>query len=390
MINKEQFKLLHSIRGLAALIVVIAHAKFPFWCGGTEYVKKFPQQDWNFFDKLVFGLDMFSSNPALMVIVFFVLSGFFIAYSFENNKWKIRHFYTNRAIRIYIPYIASIILTIILFYSATLINNELFYSLNEREYNQGLVSNYQNFNFKTVAWNLIFVANPCYIGYNDPYWSLLIEAFFYLIAPFFVKRKKTFLLITSILLIAGLFFKNIFLKYLGFEPLSNFITLYAFFFALGYFTYWLIFEYKLQNKIKRINVWFYDISAVVILLTAIYGSFFINYKYVYLLGGVFTVIAIYRVINYPIKTNWIHKFFISMGKISYSMYLIHVPIFILLYSLLVKFTGVEVFYTRIYWFGVVIAVGISYLFYYAVEHQSLKLIKKFKEKLKKLNFLKTN
>ena len=76
---------------------------------------------------------------------------------------------------------------------------------------------------------------------------------------------------------------------------------------------------KLQNKIKRINVWFYDISAVVILLTAIYGSFFINYKYVYLLGGVFTVIAIYRVINYPIKTNWIHKFFISMGKISYSL-----------------------------------------------------------------------
>ncbi|MGI6409699.1 MAG: hypothetical protein ACOX0V_00465 [Bacteroidales bacterium] len=71
-----------------------------------------------------------------------------------------------------------------------------------------------------------------------------------------------------------------------------------------------------------------------------------------------------------------------MGKISYSMYLIHVPIFILLYSLLVKFTGVEVFYTRIYWFGVVIAVGISYLFYYAVEHQSLKLIKKFKEKIK--------
>jgi len=103
MLNKEKFKLLHSIRGFAALMVVIGHAKFPFWCGGTEYVKKFPQQDWNFFDKLVFGLDMFSSNPALMVIVFFVLSGFFIAYSFENNKWKIRHFYTNRAIRYHYP-----------------------------------------------------------------------------------------------------------------------------------------------------------------------------------------------------------------------------------------------------------------------------------------------
>lgn len=32
-------KYLHAIRGFAALIVVIAHAKFPFWSGGQEYVK---------------------------------------------------------------------------------------------------------------------------------------------------------------------------------------------------------------------------------------------------------------------------------------------------------------------------------------------------------------
>ena len=118
------------------------------------------------------------------------------------------------------------------------------------------------------------------------------------------------------------------------------------------------------------------------MLVAVYGSFFISYKYTYLLGGFFTVIAIYRVINYPVKTTWINNFFISMGKISYSMYLIHFPLFILLYSLLVKFTGVEVFYSRIYWIGVVIAVGVSYLFYYVVEYQSLKLIKKFKKNIK--------
>ncbi|HOE39070.1 MAG TPA: acyltransferase [Bacteroidales bacterium] len=383
MINKEKFKLLHSIRGFAALIVVIGHSKFHFWSGGLDYVQKFPKEDWNIFDKLLFGLDMFSSNPALMVIVFFVLSGFFIAYSFENNKWKIKDFYINRTIRIYIPYIASIILTMLLFYSATLINNELFFSTTAREYNQGLVSNYQNFKLSTVAWNLIFVAKPCYIGYNDPYWSLLIEAFFYIIAPFFIKRKKIFLFVTSGFLFAGILFENIFLKYLGFKPLSNFITYYAFFFALGYYTYWLIFSYKLQDKIKKINVWFYNISASILLLSAIYGSFFIAHKYTYLLGGFFTVIMIYRMINYPVKITWINKFFISMGKISYSMYLIHVPLFIFMYSILVKFTGIEVFYSRIYWIFVVIAVSFSYLFYYAVEHQSLKLIRKFKEKLKK-------
>ncbi|NLA25012.1 MAG: hypothetical protein GX879_08605 [Bacteroidales bacterium] len=48
MINKEKFKLLHSIRGFAAFIVVIAHAKFPFWSGGKEYVAKFPRTDWEY------------------------------------------------------------------------------------------------------------------------------------------------------------------------------------------------------------------------------------------------------------------------------------------------------------------------------------------------------
>lgn len=390
MINKEQFKLLHSIRGLAALIVVIAHAKFPFWCGGQEYVAKYPLSNWNIFDYLVFAIDMFTSNATVMVIIFFVLSGFFIAHSFETNAWKKRHFYVNRTIRIYIPYIGSLILTVILFKLATLINPELFISTSPREYNQDLVIAYENFNLKSFLWSLLFIADPMYIGYNYPYWSLLIEAMFYIIAPFFIKRPKLFLIITSFLFLTEIIVPNSISKIINIGMLSKFLTTFSIFFAMGYFCYYLIFKYKIQNKVKKINVMYFNITAIVLFASAMFGGFFVDSKYTYLVGGLFTVVTIYRMIVYPMKITIFNKYFISMGKISYSMYLIHVPIFILLYSLLVKFTGVEVFYTRIYWFGVVIAVGISYLFYYAVEHQSLKLIKKFKEKLKKLNFLKTN
>jgi peptidoglycan/LPS O-acetylase OafA/YrhL len=379
MINKEKLELLHSIRGFAALLVVIGHAKFHFWSGGSEYIKLFPRDTWNIFDYAVFALDMLTSNPALMVIVFFVLSGFFIAYSFENNNWKLKSFYLNRTIRIYLPYLASIIFTIILFYSATRINNEIFFSSSPREYNQGLVENYQNFNFKTVMWNLIFVSNPNYIGYNDPYWSLLIEGFFYIIAPFFVRKPKLFVLISGLMLILGLIWGTQISAFVNFQPLFSFLTLYSFFFALGYLIFWLIFKYKVQDRLKRISVWYFNLIATITLLASIYGVFVMEQKYTYLLGGVFSVIMIYRMIVYPVKMSIINKFFISMGKISYSMYLIHVPIFIFMYAILVRLTGQEVFYSRIYWIPATIAVLVSYLFYWLVEFQSLRIIKWLKK-----------
>lgn len=383
MINKEKLQLLHAIRGFAALIVVIGHAKFHFWSGGTEYIKAFPRVDWSVFDYIAFGIDMLSSNPALMVIVFFVLSGFFIAYSYDSNNWKTKHFFINRTIRIYAPYLGSIIFTVFVFWLATLVNIDVFYSNNVSEYNQGLHESYQNFNFKTLGWSMLFVKNPVYIGYNDPYWSLLIEAMFYIIAPFFIIRPKLFLISTSFLMLIGFVFKSFLLRIISFAPLLNFLTIYSVFFAMGCFVYWLVFKYKIQDKIQKINVWYFNITAFLILFFAIMGVFFMSSVYTFIAGGVFTIIMIYRLLIYPVKMNFIHTFFISMGKISYSMYLIHFPFFILLYAILVKFTGQEVFYTRIYWIPVAIVVLISYPFYYLVEHQSLKLIRRYKGYLKK-------
>ncbi|HWY36808.1 MAG TPA: hypothetical protein VNX68_19335, partial [Nitrosopumilaceae archaeon] len=52
-------KSLHSIRGIAALIIVIFHAKFVLWCGGNEYIKINELN--SFFDYVIFSLDMLSS-----------------------------------------------------------------------------------------------------------------------------------------------------------------------------------------------------------------------------------------------------------------------------------------------------------------------------------------
>lgn len=46
MIEKQRLHNLHAIRGWAALLVVIAHAKYPFWSGGHEYLEKYPMSNW--------------------------------------------------------------------------------------------------------------------------------------------------------------------------------------------------------------------------------------------------------------------------------------------------------------------------------------------------------
>ncbi|MGI6320709.1 MAG: acyltransferase family protein [Bacteroidales bacterium] len=379
LLSKEKLVLLHSIRGFAALIVVIAHVKFPFWSGGVEYLKHFPRSEWNLWDYFLFGIDMFTSNATVMVIIFFVLSGFFIAYSFENNKWTVKQFYTNRLIRIYTPYIASMILAVVLFKLAMYINPDLFNSVNPRQYNQDIIRASQNLNTKNFLYSLFFIPNPQYIAYNYPYWSLLVEAMFYIIAPFFIKKSKTFLFITFSFFILGRFFD---LTAIPFMPryVANFLTIHSIYFAMGYFMFWLLFDYKIQEKIKRINVWCFNLLAAAILLSSLYGGFFLPTNISYLLGGMFASVMIYRMIVYPVRITFISRFFISMGKISYTMYLIHVPIFIFLYSILVKFSGQEVFFSRIYWIPAIIAVLVSYPFYWLVEHQSLKLIKWYKSK----------
>jgi peptidoglycan/LPS O-acetylase OafA/YrhL len=125
---------LHIIRGLAALYVALGHAKVVFWVGGREYIDKFPRSEWGIIDYLLFALDLFSSSAQEFVIVFFVLSGFFIAYSFDKNNWSWKGFYANRALRIYPPYIASAIFAVAVIFFINYYNNYLIYSRNTAAY----------------------------------------------------------------------------------------------------------------------------------------------------------------------------------------------------------------------------------------------------------------
>jgi hypothetical protein len=69
-----------------------------------------------------------------------------------------------------------------------------------------------------------------------------------------------------------------------------------------------------------------------------------------------------------------------LGKISFSMYLIHVPLLALMYSYWVKKTDALVFYDFIYWIPAILVVPAGYVFYMFVERTSLMLLAGYKAK----------
>ena len=110
LLSYQELDILHALRGFCAFYVVVFHAKFILWSGGSEYLKTFPRATWSVVQYGAFGADMLSSAGYEIVIFFFVLSGFFIRYAQLKKYRSTLQFYLNRAVRIYPPYLASLLL----------------------------------------------------------------------------------------------------------------------------------------------------------------------------------------------------------------------------------------------------------------------------------------
>ena len=115
-LRSSNLTLIHGIRGICSLMVAVCHSKFLFWVGGQEYIHQYPRSQWNLLDYGLFGMDIFTSDGSSMVVVFFILSGFFIAYTLSGKLWTPLHFYKVRFLRIYIPYLSSLVFASFVFY----------------------------------------------------------------------------------------------------------------------------------------------------------------------------------------------------------------------------------------------------------------------------------
>ncbi|MZQ83651.1 acyltransferase family protein [Paenibacillus sp. 5J-6] len=357
----NRFDELDSLRGLAASSVLISHLFLAI--PGAYFLEKFKNTPVH---------SLWGGHEA--VILFFVLSGFVLSLSYYKDKApKYKDYLIKRICRIYFPYLASILLSIILM---SMFSRMPLVGLDKAINNTWL----NTFTMESLINHVIFVGDFQSQMYNPVVWSLIhemrISIVFPLLMYFLVKLNwKKSIVIAPVCTVLYFVIWYFVFKVFHANP-TYLITLhYVGFFILGS----LIARHR--EYLKNLYTNFSNIIKIIVLLAAIlcytYTWWFLpNVVYAHLtiindwfiaLGG--SVFIVYSNNTAMIKRLLLFKPIHFIGKTSYSLYLFHLPVFL---------TLINIFYGKIpTWLILIISFIASYVFagimYYLVEKPSILL-----------------
>lgn len=323
---------IEGLRGLAVLLVVFYHLNNNFFFG-------------------YLGVD-----------IFFVISGYVITKSliinFEQNSLNVlSSFYSKRILRIY-PALFLTTLSTFLIYTIT-----------------GNISNYEIV-FKSLLYSIFGLSNIYFLRRSSSYfdedidnplthtWSLGVEEQFYIIFPIilllYFKIKKNLIKDTSLIVIL-IFFFSISIFYFFFE--NN--ELIKFWSPLTRFWEILIGSiFCLLEKKNRQNYFLLYLIILIVFLNLI--KFQLDNFYL-TLSILFSILIISQKKNSLINFYFSNKPMRFIGKISYSMYLIHYP---LLYFFNIYYEIDKLFFIIIYLLVLIFFSNISYQY---IERKFLNL-----------------
>lgn len=332
---------------------------------------------------------MVTSFASVFVITFFVLSGFFIARSLKKKRYSPLFFYGDRIIRIYIPYVGSLLVGFIALTLAQKINPSLFDLIDPaRPYNKLLLVAFNDLGWTSLKNAFFFLPGEggVYFGINGPYWSLYFEALFYIFIPFvfLVLKRYWFFCITLMLYIISFSIGSSWLS------VSTYWLDYSVYFAAGVLLYELsnekgsrLFLLKYSRKLTNVLI----VGSLLLLAVSIPMGIMHFKKAGFAFGMVGTVLLMawllygrrskFYVLSRRVLINPFSDF---LGKISFSMYLIHVPLLALMYAYWSGVSGELVFYEFIYWIPVLLIIPAGYFFYLLFERTSLILLNRYKRR----------
>ncbi|MET4083606.1 peptidoglycan/LPS O-acetylase OafA/YrhL [Pedobacter sp. UYP30] len=323
-VNPKRIASVDMLRAIAALSVCLFH----FSNGNPNY---FPNGFW---------LKEVGSIGWAGVQIFFVISGFIIPYSLFANNYKYadyKFFLLRRFARIEPPYFCAIIICLALNYLSTL-------------------SPY----FKGEPFKFDFINIALHFGYlnaffnqnwiNPAFWTLAIEFQFYLLIaalfPLLVHSKVWIrYLVLSAFLISSLLIKNGGLIF-GFTP----------YFVLGILIFY--------NKTHLLSTKYCIFLNLLILALIYYNN-----------GIVPCAFAAFACLSLLFIHHYSNKYLLFIGSISYSIYLIHVPIGGRIINFSMNFVKGNEGRSMILLLAICVVTVMSYIFYKLIEKPSIKLSK---------------
>jgi peptidoglycan/LPS O-acetylase OafA/YrhL len=301
IISKDKIIFLESLRGLAALTVVLFHFKI-----GSILNNEFTE------------------NGYLMVDFFFILSGFVIAYNYFgriNNISTLKNYMFKRILRLYPLHLFTLLLWLAIEVTKyyLYINN----SLHPFEDNIPFTKN----NFESFFTHLFLIQNifTDQLTWNGPSWSISVEFYTYLIFGIsmivigFLSREKTNLQY----LMLCIFFIFFAIALLLFATEKMFLRcIYGFF--LGSAMYFLS---KYKNKYFCSNLLSYILALLAILCT----MYIPKYQLLISLSYFLSIYSLLMLINFVplvasknILLNILSfKPLVLLGSISYGVYMTH-------------------------------------------------------------------
>jgi peptidoglycan/LPS O-acetylase OafA/YrhL len=355
MKRQERVPMIDALRGLSCLGILLYHVRVDLWIGWWR-IRSYPDE-YSAFAKATAWLSIPTPFLGYAILLFFLISGFCIHYpnTVENRKPKWGQYFIRRFWRIYPPYLAALVLTGGISYFCHI-------HWNDSTWDTGRILRTATLSQNYPPGNGQFLSNPSL-------WTIPLEVEFYMLYPFafclFSRLRSSLLALFAM----GLFAWTVFLGKQGVSWPS--------FTALFFWPVWLLGAWTAQlyrgNRLKSMPSWLLVLTGAISLALA-------SHKHMqdwdiwlqYLLWTGFYLSLLLLSIS---KQNFINSLPLQgvlslltwLGKISFSLYLVHFPLFKLLgYLHVAQFGGKPVnFLLSLGYLFLVCLFG--WVFYYWIE-----------------------
>ena len=298
------------LRGLAAVGIMIFHVRIFLWTGWKNIWSN-PDQ-FSIFDRAVAFLSLPAPMLGECVLLFFVISGFCIHYPMAGNQktLDLKIYATRRIMRIYPPYFAAVCISLLAvhYFEWTSPSNEPW------------------------VMNLLLVQNylpkiNSQISSNCSLWSIATEVEFYIAYPLLLIFWRKYGPSQSVALFGTISIIATWLYFLGVKGMV--------FCAFTFYILWWsgallaeLYATKQLPKPSKIIV----IMGIALLATGtiaqLQGAHLVMVKR-FLFGG-FYILLVWWLLTHklfkPSEYSLISKCLLHLGKISFSLYLIHYPL----------------------------------------------------------------
>lgn len=348
----RRFHELDALRGLAAASVVILHFVDMFYPYDLES-RRTPAQ------KILLAVTSPFYRGHEAVMLFFVLSGFVLALPYlKGSADPVPTFLLRRVIRIYFPYLAALGLAVL---GAAIWHGHLYLG------DWAEVSWTAAPDWRSIVDHILFIGNYNWLVYNRVFWSLVVEMrvslIFPLLAVLITRLRAVYSFGVAISCIV--LFRILIRIYPGYTASLETI-LYVSVFIVGI---------VLAQNLQAIDGWYGARSkhqrrwlAGSVLLAFFCGHLSPHASQLVMLYGAVGAILLAIVSNVA-RTILGYKLPRFLGRISYSLYLVHLSVlYILTFTLHTKIR-----YTLLFGFYIAAALAVATLFYNLIEQPCIDL-----------------